>query len=121
VGEEYKPFAVLDGEPTDVGFVRFTAKMLAGPGLEEAHASAARDLAGQLVGGQVSFMLQRGDFLIVNQHCCVHGREPLGAGQEDVPPAARRLLLQLFLRSAGTGPPYTRLGKAETRAKRQRP
>ena len=26
--------------------------------------------------------------------------EPLGPGQEDVPPTARRLLLQLFLRSA---------------------
>lgn len=121
VGEEYKPFAVLDSEPADVGFVRFTAKMIAEPGLEEAHASAARDLADQLLGGQITFILQRGDLLIVNQHRYVHGREPLGAGQEDVPPAARRLLLQLFLRSAGTGPPYTRLGQAETRAKRQRP
>lgn len=121
VGEEYKPFAVLDSEPADVGFVRFTAKMLAGPGLEEAHASAARELAGQLVGGQISFILQRGDFLIVNQHRCVHGREPLGAGQEDVPPAARRLLLQLFLRGDGTGPPYTHLGQAAIRAERRKP
>jgi hypothetical protein len=103
VGEEYKPFAVLESEPADVGYVRFTAKMLAEPGLEEAHASAARELAGQLLGGQTSFTLQRGDLLIVNQHRCLHGREPLGAGQEDVPPTDRRLLLQLFLRSAGTG------------------
>jgi hypothetical protein len=35
----------------------------------------------------------------VNQHQCAHGREPLGPGQQNVPPAARRLLLQLFLRS----------------------
>lgn len=102
VGEECKPFAVLDSEPADAGFVRFTAKMLAEPGLKEAHASAARELADQLIKGQISFTLQRGDFLIVNQHRWVHGREPLGAGQQDVPPAARRLLLQLFLRSAGT-------------------
>ena len=102
VGEEYKPFAVLDSEPADVGFVRFTAKMLAEPGLEEAHASATRELAAQMLRGQTSFTLQRGDLLIVNQHRYVHGREPLGAGQEDVPPTARRLLLQLFLRNAGT-------------------
>jgi hypothetical protein len=102
-GDEYTPFAVLDSEPADVGFVRFTAKMLAEPGLEEAHASAARELAGHLAGGQTSFTLQRGDLLIMNQHRCLHGREPLGAGQEGIPPMARRLLLQLFLRSAGTG------------------
>jgi hypothetical protein len=101
VGGEYTPFAVLDNEPADTGFVRFTAKMLAEPGLQEAHASAARELAGHLPAGQTSFTLQRGDLLIMNQHRCLHGREPLGTGQEDLPPTARRLLLQLFLRSTG--------------------
>lgn len=98
VGEECTPFAVLDSDPA--GFVRFTAKMLNEPGLDEAHVGAARELAGYLVEGQVSFMLQRGDILIVNQHRYLHGREPLGAGQRAVPAADRRLLLQLFLRSA---------------------
>jgi Taurine catabolism dioxygenase TauD, TfdA family len=104
VGNEYKPFPVLDSEPADTGFVRFTAKMLSEPALEEAHASAARELAGQLINGQTSFTLQRGDLLIINQHRYLHGREPLSDGQEDIPPAGRRLLLQLFLRSNGTGP-----------------
>ena len=36
VGEEYTPFAVLDSEPDDSGFVRFTAKMLTEPGLDDA-------------------------------------------------------------------------------------
>ncbi|MFB7739355.1 TauD/TfdA family dioxygenase [Streptomyces sp. NPDC056112] len=105
VGEEYKPFPVLDGEPADRGFVRFTAKMLTESGLDEEHAHAARELADQIVAGQVSFTLQRGDFLIVNQHRYVHGREPLGAGQHDVAPEDRRLLLQLFLRDGGTTGP----------------
>ncbi|WP_413809425.1 TauD/TfdA family dioxygenase [Streptomyces sp. OE57] len=105
VGEEYKPFPVLDGEPADRGFVRFTAKMLAESGLDEAHAHAAKELADQMIAGQVAFTLQRGDFLIVNQHYWVHGREPLGDGQADVAPEHRRLLLQLFLRSAGTTGP----------------
>lgn len=106
VGEEYKPFPVLDGEPADLGFVRFTAKMLlAESGLDEAHAHAAKELTDQLAAGQVSFTLQRGDVLIVNQHYWVHGREPLGDGQADIAPEDRRLLLQLFLRSASaTGP-----------------
>ncbi|MFI1965583.1 TauD/TfdA family dioxygenase [Streptomyces pathocidini] len=107
VGEEYKPFPVLDGEPADLGFVRFTAKMLAESGLDEAHAHAARELADQMVAGQVSVTLQRGDVLIVNQHRWVHGREPLAEGQQDVAPEERRLLLQLFLRSAGATGPVT--------------
>ncbi|WP_369206101.1 TauD/TfdA family dioxygenase [Streptomyces sp. PU-14G] len=106
VGEEYKPFPVLDGAPADLGFVRFTAKMLSASGLDEAHAHAAEELAGQMVAGQVSFTLQRGDLLIVNQHRWVHGREPLGAGQCDVAPEERRLLLQLFLRDRGAVGPY---------------
>jgi hypothetical protein len=103
VGTEYKPFPVLDREPASTGFVRFTAKMLSEPGLEKAHASAAGELAGQLISGQLSYTLQRGDLLIINQHRYLHGREPLSDGQEDIDPAHRRLLLQLFLRSDGSG------------------
>ncbi|WP_269859571.1 TauD/TfdA family dioxygenase [Streptomyces sp. RPT161] len=99
VGEEYAPFPVLDGEPADVGFVRFTAKMLAESDLREAHAHAARELADELIAGQATFTLQRGDVLIVDQHRWVHGREPLADGQHDVPDENRRVLLQLFLRS----------------------
>ncbi|MFJ6101822.1 TauD/TfdA family dioxygenase [Streptomyces sp. NPDC092359] len=97
VGEEYKPFPVL----SDHGFIRFTAKMLSRSDLEPKHAEAARELAGELVRGQVSFMLQPGDYLIVDQRRFLHGREALHPGQETVPVADRRLLLQLFLR-AGT-------------------
>jgi hypothetical protein len=121
VGEECTPFAVLDSDPAGTGFVRFTAKMLTEPGLDDAHAGAARELAGHLAEGQVSLMLERGDVLIVNQHRVMHGREPLGAGQESVPPADRRLLLQLFLRSAGDRIPYTLRRQAATQAERRNP
>lgn len=104
VGEECKPFPILDGSDRGQGFVRFTAKMLERSELSKAHADAARELAEELVRGQVSFMLQAGDYLIVNQRCFLHGREPLHNGQETVPAAERRLLLQLFLRErAGDG------------------
>ncbi|MFJ4666757.1 TauD/TfdA family dioxygenase [Kitasatospora purpeofusca] len=107
VGDEYRPFPVLDGRPEDRGFVRFTAKMLTGElDLSAEHIRAAKDLAGQLIAGQLSFLLRTGDFLVVNQHKWVHGREPLAAGQEKVTADKRRLLLQLFLRDtagAGTG------------------
>ncbi|WP_237302677.1 TauD/TfdA family dioxygenase [Streptomyces sp. S063] len=102
VGEEYKPFPVLDGSDPGEGFVRFTAKMLERSRIRQAHANAARELAEELVCGQVSFMLQAGDYLIVNQRRYLHGREALHIGQETVPIADRRLLLQMFLR-AGTG------------------
>ncbi|WP_259407986.1 TauD/TfdA family dioxygenase [Streptomyces akebiae] len=101
VGEEYKPFPILDGSDPG-GFVRFTAKMLKRSELGEAHADAARELAEELVRGQVSFMLQPGDYLIVNQRRFLHGREALHSGQETVSVADRRLLLQLFLRGRET-------------------
>ncbi|GHI40548.1 TauD/TfdA family dioxygenase [Streptomyces violascens] len=100
VGEEYKPFPILDGSPGE-GFVRFTAKMLERSPLGRAHADAAKKLAEELVRGQVSFMLQPGDYLIVNQRRFLHGREALHRGQETVLVADRRLLLQLFLRGGG--------------------
>ena len=99
VGEEYKPFPILDGSDPDEGFVRFTAKMLARSELSPPHAEAARELADELVRGQVSFMLQPGDYLIVNQRRVLHGREALHSGQETIPVSDRRLLLQLFLRA----------------------
>ncbi|MGI5484955.1 TauD/TfdA family dioxygenase [Streptomyces lavendofoliae] len=99
VGEEYKPFPILDGSDPGEGFVRFTAKMLERSQLGQAHANAAKELAEELVRGQVSFMLQPGDYLIVNQRRFLHGREALHSGQETVPVADRRLLLQLFLRA----------------------
>ncbi|MGW8745974.1 TauD/TfdA family dioxygenase [Streptomyces sp. NPDC055794] len=103
VGEEYKPFPILDGSDPEEGFVRFTAKMLAGSELSQAHAESAGELAEELVRGQVSFMLQPGDYLIVAQRRFLHGREALRSGQETIPAADRRLLLQLFLRAGSTG------------------
>lgn len=99
VGEEYRPFPILDGSDPGEGFVRFTAKMLERSQLGQAHADAAREFAEELVRGQVSFMLQPGDYLIVNQRRFLHGRKALHSGQETVPAADRRLLLQLFLRA----------------------
>ncbi|KUO00036.1 TauD/TfdA family dioxygenase [Streptomyces caeruleatus] len=99
VGEEYKPFPILDDSNPSEEFVRFTAKMLERSELGQAHAEAARELAEELVRGQVSFILQPGDYLIVNQRRFLHGREALHSRQETVPVSDRRLLLQLFLRA----------------------
>jgi hypothetical protein len=98
VGEEWKPFPIIDGLPSMEGFVRFTAKMLADADPDDPYTKAARALERELVTGQRRFPLGRGDMLVVNQHLCCHGREALGSGQEDVPEDQRRLLLQIFLR-----------------------
>ncbi|MFE2104274.1 TauD/TfdA family dioxygenase [Kitasatospora sp. NPDC059463] len=101
VGEEFRPFPVLDGKPHDRGFVRFTGKMLTRSGLDEPHAGAAQELASQLIAGQEVFTLRGGDLLFLNHHRVLHGRQALGEGQHDVAPEARRLLLQAFLRDVG--------------------
>ncbi|KQX51509.1 MULTISPECIES: TauD/TfdA family dioxygenase [unclassified Streptomyces] len=99
VGEEWKPFPILDGLPPSEGFVRFTAKMLADADPADPYIKAARALERELIVGQRRFLLGRGDLLIANQHLCCHGREALGGGQEDVRENERRLLLQIFLRA----------------------
>ncbi|MGA4867139.1 TauD/TfdA family dioxygenase [Streptomyces lavendulocolor] len=114
VGQEYKPFPILDGSNPGEEFVRFTAKMLERSQLGQAHANTAKELAEELVRGQVSFMLQPGDYLIVNQRRFLHGREALHSGQETVPVADRRLLLQLFLRA----PANDKLGSVASRRRR---
>ncbi|UQI49666.1 hypothetical protein M1P56_35335 (plasmid) [Streptomyces sp. HU2014] len=69
------------------------------------HADAPRELAEELVRGQVSFILQPGGYLIINPRRFLHGRKALHSGQETVPAADRRLLLQLSLRApAAAGP-----------------
>ncbi|MFE2515585.1 TauD/TfdA family dioxygenase [Streptomyces mirabilis] len=98
VGEEWKPFPVIDRLPPLEGFVRFTAKMLADADPDDPYTRAARALERELIVGQHRFLLGQGDMLIVNQHLSCHGREALGGGQEDVPEGERRLLLQIFLR-----------------------
>lgn len=98
VGEEWNPFPITDGLPPMEGFVRFTAKMLAGADPDDPYTKVARSLERELVIGHRRFLLDRGDMLIVNQHLSCHGRDPLGHGQADVPEDERRLLLQIFLR-----------------------
>ncbi|MFD9356414.1 hypothetical protein [Streptomyces sp. NPDC060031] len=58
------------------GAHRLTLRVVLG----QAHADAARELAEELVRGQVSFMLPHGDYLIVNQRRFLHGREALHSG-----------------------------------------
>ncbi|WP_401491898.1 hypothetical protein [Streptomyces sp. NPDC091377] len=100
VGKEYDPFPGLDGLSPTEGFVRFTAKMLPDMSLWDPHTSAARALERELIAEQHKFLLGFGDLIVVNQHLCVHSREARGHGQEDVPAERRRLLWQMFLRSA---------------------
>lgn len=98
VGQEYAPFPIVDGAPESVGFVRFTAKMLAERNPVEAHTLAARALETELLALRWRFLLRRGDLLVFNQHLVCHGREALGHDQANLPRERRRLMLQIFLR-----------------------
>ncbi|MFD4370022.1 hypothetical protein [Streptomyces sp. NPDC058486] len=56
-------------------------------------------------GGAGSCALRAGEYLIVNERRFLHGREVRHSGQDAVPVADRRLLLQLSLRApSSTGP-----------------
>jgi hypothetical protein len=97
VGREYRPFPVLKPPGRAMWAVRVTGKMLPdmprGPG--RTHLQELVDL---LAEDQERLLLGPGQLLLVNQAVIAHGREPLGAGQERIPPAARRSLQQSFVR-----------------------
>ncbi|WP_125264496.1 TauD/TfdA family dioxygenase [Streptomyces alboflavus] len=111
VGDEYRPFPVLDGREHRDGFVRFDARILPGMDSREAHTSAARALEREVIAGQRRFLLARGDLIVINQHVCAHGRERLGPDQATVHDDEHRMLHQMFLR-ARRGSTHTSLGLA---------
>ncbi|MFI8326891.1 hypothetical protein [Streptomyces sp. NPDC085529] len=78
---------------------RFTATTLERFARDRAHAAAAKALEGELVQGQVSFVLDAGECPIANQRRIVHGREALHSGQDMVLMAERRLPVQLSWRA----------------------
>ncbi|MDQ8707879.1 hypothetical protein RCO28_36235 [Streptomyces sp. LHD-70] len=104
VGVEWRRFPVIDGMATRGGYVRFAPDMLADADPEEPYVKATQALNRELIFGQRELRLNSGDLLIVNQHLSIHGRAPLGDGQEAVPEDERQLVLKSFLRRQGRRP-----------------
>jgi hypothetical protein len=84
------------------GFVRYTEKMLTAADSgqlvfdpEQRH--ALHSLANTLAETIIPTTLQRGEGVIFDQRAWAHGRLALGAGQESIPHAQRRLLLQCYV------------------------
>jgi hypothetical protein len=99
VGGDINPFAVLSPTPGDRFPCRYVGHLL--NSVTDPEARAAIQAFGRALDARtVAIQLEAGDLLIVDQHRAVHGKLPLGAGQEAVPAPARRELLLSFLRTA---------------------
>jgi hypothetical protein len=92
VGNDCNPFAVLSE-----GWIRYSAKMLFNMP-ESPHKKALERMEKALIANQEQILLAPGQAILMNQRIVAHGRFPLGASQETVDPAKRRLLHQLYLR-----------------------
>ncbi|MDQ8706850.1 hypothetical protein RCO28_30920 [Streptomyces sp. LHD-70] len=101
VGVEWPSFPVIDGMATQGGYVRFAPNMVNDSDTQDPYARATRSLEAELITGQRKVQLDAGDLLIVNQHLCCYGREPLGEGPADVPGGEEQLVLRSFLRRQG--------------------
>ena len=98
IGRDINPFAVISSVPGDRYRYRYVGHLLeSAPGPEAQAAISA--LARALMARTVTIPLAAGDLLLVNQHLALHGRAPLGSGQESIPVADRRKLLLGFLRN----------------------
>jgi hypothetical protein len=95
VGDDVNPFAVLD--PRSTWKLRYTGRLLEGE-LNPAELRALVDLDQALWHRAQVFDLHGGQALVVNQRLTLHGRLPLGVGQESMPANLRRRLLQAYWR-----------------------
>ena len=96
VGGDVNPFAVLSfGSRFEV---RFTEQLLSGPlSLEEV--AALRTFSDILNAHTQTSKLHPGHAILFDQRRWVHGKTPLGAGQEQLAPTDRRLLKHAFFRT----------------------
>ncbi|PHN00913.1 Fe(II)-2OG oxygenase family protein [Flavilitoribacter nigricans] len=96
IGQDINPFPVLNFN--SLWKYRFTGNLLSSEA-DEVTQKALREMLHILESRKITFLLERGQMLILNQHRVLHGREPLGYGQKDIPENKRRLLLQSFVRT----------------------
>jgi hypothetical protein len=98
LGRELNPFPVLTSADNGLWRVRYTGKLL-----YDLPDGRRRDVllrfARLLERTQKTIRMRGGQLLLMNQRLVAHGRLPLGPGQADVPPAARRLYRQAHVRA----------------------
>jgi hypothetical protein len=98
IGRELNPFPVLSRSDDGLWFVRYTGKLL-----YDLPDGLRRDVLVRftrlLEQTQETVALRAGQLLMMNQRVVAHGRLPLGSGQGNVPPNARRLCRQGHIRA----------------------
>lgn len=97
VGEEYRPFPVLQMTPLGVWHPRYSGKGIEiKPESEKTQKSLER-FGALLESTTVRFLLAPNEVAIFNQRIAAHGREALGDRYMDYPAEEQRLITQLFL------------------------
>lgn len=97
IGEEYKPFPVLEKASDSSWRIRFTGKMIHNMS-DNPERRMIQKLEKMLEKQQESFLLMPGQAIILNQRVVAHGRLPLGQDQESLTPDIRRHLFQMYMR-----------------------
>lgn len=95
-GAEYDKFPAIQMRPDGLWHLRYTGKGM-DTQTDDATREAVSHLRASLEEGTKTYMIGRGDISIVNQILSVHGRLPLGPGQEQIPQEKRRMITQVFV------------------------
>lgn len=96
VGIDINPFAIINSNSH--WRYRFTGNLIKSAP-EGIAWEAIKAMADILESRMITFMLERGDMLIMNQHRVAHGRLPVGEGQRNIPESKRRFLYHSFVRA----------------------
>lgn len=95
IGNDINPFAVIN-ENNGIKY-RFTGNLLNSE-LSENAFKAIQNFSKEIQKRKITFLLKKGQLLIINQHKVLHGKEALGLNQENIPEKNRRLLMHSFLK-----------------------
>jgi hypothetical protein len=95
VGLDINPFAVIDGNSHFA--CRYTGHLI-GSAVDAPHRGALNSFANMLEFRSRCVALKSGEMLVVDQRRALHGRLPLGSGQDQITTDRRRLMFLSFVR-----------------------
>lgn len=95
IGSDANPFSVFPN--VEKQFFRYTTNLTQNVWDAEL-LEALEQLNLKLRQRAITFILEAGELLIVDQRQVLHGRKPVGMGQETLAPSQRRLVLHSFIK-----------------------
>lgn len=98
VGKERNPFPILEQLAQNRIRIRFTERLIDMWERESEEYRVLSKISCIIKNNLHTIPLKRGDLLVMNQNAVIHGKLPLGSGQDILKKSERRKVSQIFIR-----------------------